>query len=60
MSLVLDICEYIYVLDFGELVFQGEPRDVIASPIVQAAYLGDQSVEVAVPPEHRAAIEEVV
>ena len=52
MSLVLDVCEYIYVLDFGELVFEGTPTEVMASPIVQAAYLGDQAVQDAVPADH--------
>jgi ABC-type branched-subunit amino acid transport system ATPase component len=49
MSLVLEVCSYIYVLDFGELIFEGEPDDVVASPLVQAAYLGDDAVEAAVP-----------
>jgi ABC-type branched-subunit amino acid transport system ATPase component len=40
MSLVMDVCEYIYVLDFGKLLFEGEPPNVAASPEVQAAYLG--------------------
>jgi ABC-type branched-subunit amino acid transport system ATPase component/branched-subunit amino acid ABC-type transport system permease component len=41
MSLVLDICEHVYVLDFGELIFSGTPPEITASPIVQAAYLGN-------------------
>jgi ABC-type branched-subunit amino acid transport system ATPase component len=45
MSLVMDICEYIYVLDFGQLVFEGTPADVTASEIVRAAYLGSDDVE---------------
>jgi ABC-type branched-subunit amino acid transport system ATPase component len=53
MSLVLDICEHIYVLDFGELIFSGSPAEVSASPVVQAAYLGDDDVEQAVSPQHR-------
>jgi ABC-type branched-subunit amino acid transport system ATPase component/branched-subunit amino acid ABC-type transport system permease component len=48
MSLVLDICQHIYVLDFGEMVFAGTPDEVRASPIVRAAYLGDAKVEEAV------------
>jgi ABC-type branched-subunit amino acid transport system ATPase component/branched-subunit amino acid ABC-type transport system permease component len=50
MSLVLDVCEHVYVLDFGELVFEGTPAELVASPIVQAAYLGDVEVEAAVHP----------
>jgi ABC-type branched-subunit amino acid transport system ATPase component len=40
MSLVMDVCDYIYVLDFGELIFEGAPSAVVRSPVVQAAYLG--------------------
>jgi len=50
---VLDICQHIYVLDFGELIFQGSPAEVMNSPIVQAAYLGDVEVEKAVPETHQ-------
>jgi ABC-type branched-subunit amino acid transport system ATPase component len=53
MSLVLDICKHVYVLDFGELIFDGSPAEISASPIVQAAYLGDSKVEQAVDPSHR-------
>jgi len=41
MSLVLDTCANIYVLDFGRLMFEGTPAEVMESPIVRAAYLGD-------------------
>jgi ABC-type branched-subunit amino acid transport system ATPase component/branched-subunit amino acid ABC-type transport system permease component len=47
MSLVMEVCEYIYVLDFGHMVFEGTPEQVVNSPIVQAAYLGDEAVEAA-------------
>jgi ABC-type branched-subunit amino acid transport system ATPase component len=40
VSLVMSVCNYIYVMDFGKLIFEGTPKDVAASPIVQAAYLG--------------------
>jgi ABC-type branched-subunit amino acid transport system ATPase component len=53
MSLVLDICEHIYVLDFGELIFEGSAGEVVTSPIVKAAYLGDAEVEAAVAPGHQ-------
>jgi ABC-type branched-subunit amino acid transport system ATPase component/branched-subunit amino acid ABC-type transport system permease component len=45
MDLVLGLCEDIYVLDFGRIVFQGSPKEVIASPVVQSAYLGSAAVE---------------
>lgn len=44
ISLVTSICDYIYVLDFGLLIFSGTPSDVLASPLVRAAYLGDDAV----------------
>jgi ABC-type branched-subunit amino acid transport system ATPase component/branched-subunit amino acid ABC-type transport system permease component len=53
MSLVLDICEHVYVLDFGELIFEGSAHDIATSPVVQAAYLGDAKVEAAVEPGHK-------
>jgi ABC-type branched-subunit amino acid transport system ATPase component/branched-subunit amino acid ABC-type transport system permease component len=40
MQLVTGICDHIYVLDFGKLIFEGSPSEVMASPVVQAAYLG--------------------
>lgn len=41
MTLVTSICDYIYVMDFGYQIFDGTPAEVVASPLVQAAYLGD-------------------
>ena len=40
MSLVMNVCEYIYVLDFGKLLFEGDPLGVAASPEVQAGVPG--------------------
>jgi ABC-type branched-subunit amino acid transport system ATPase component/branched-subunit amino acid ABC-type transport system permease component len=45
LSMVLGVCDYIYVLDFGLLVFEGTPSEVLASPLVHAAYLGSHDVE---------------
>jgi ABC-type branched-subunit amino acid transport system ATPase component len=44
MSLVRAVCEYTYVLDFGQLVHEGPTSDALASPIVRAAYLGEEEV----------------
>jgi ABC-type branched-subunit amino acid transport system ATPase component len=47
MSLVMDICDFIYVIDFGQPIFEGTPAAVRASDVVRAAYLGSEAVEVA-------------
>jgi ABC-type branched-subunit amino acid transport system ATPase component len=40
MSLVMRICQHLYVLDFGRLLFQGTGQDVAESNEVRHAYLG--------------------
>jgi branched-chain amino acid transport system ATP-binding protein len=40
MKFVMGTCEYIHVLDFGEIIAMGTPTDIQADPAVQAAYLG--------------------
>ena len=45
MPLSLRICDRIYVLDFGRVIFEGTPTEVVQSPIVQAAYLGTSSAD---------------
>jgi len=45
MSLVMEVCDNIYVLDFGELIFEGTPAEVAASTEVRSAYLGSEQVE---------------
>ena len=39
MSLVVAVCNYIYVLDHGELLFDGTPEEVAANPLVRDAYV---------------------
>jgi len=40
VALVLDICDYIYVLDFGEVIAEGDPAHIRANRAVADAYLG--------------------
>lgn len=40
MSLVMSISDYIYVLDFGELIFSGTPAQTQRDEQVRRAYLG--------------------
>jgi len=40
MGLVMEICERITVLDHGQIIAEGTPKDVQCSPEVIAAYLG--------------------
>ena len=42
-SLVMSICSYLYVLDFGEMIFEGTPAEVQKSETVRAAYLGSEA-----------------
>jgi ABC-type branched-subunit amino acid transport system ATPase component len=43
MGLVMQVCSYLYVMDFGRPVFDGAPDEVMASPLVRAAYLGNEA-----------------
>ena len=40
MGLVLNICDHVYVIDFGHLLAHGAPDQVRTDPQVLAAYLG--------------------
>ena len=40
MRLIMNLCERIVVLNYGEIISQGKPEEVRADPQVIAAYLG--------------------
>jgi branched-chain amino acid transport system ATP-binding protein len=41
MSLVMNICERIVVIDYGEVIAEGKPEEIAHNPKVIAAYLGE-------------------
>ncbi|MGQ0845748.1 MAG: ABC transporter ATP-binding protein [Sporichthyaceae bacterium] len=45
MTVISGLCDYAYVLDFGQLLFEGVPTEVLSSELVRKAYLGDEALE---------------
>ena len=45
VPLVVRICDYVYCLNFGQLLTEGRPLDVRNHPEVVAAYLGEEAPE---------------
>jgi ABC-type branched-subunit amino acid transport system ATPase component len=44
VGMVLSMCSHIFVLDFGQLIYEGSPESVRNNAAVKAAYLGDTPV----------------
>ena len=45
VPLVVGVCDYVYVLNFGQILTRGEPHEVQQHPEVIAAYLGGEEVD---------------
>lgn len=45
VPLVTSVCDYVYVLNFGEILAEGEPAAIQSHPDVIAAYLGERAAE---------------
>jgi ABC-type branched-subunit amino acid transport system ATPase component/branched-subunit amino acid ABC-type transport system permease component len=42
MALVRQVCNRVWVLDFGRLIFEGDCSEMLSSDVVKAAYLGSE------------------
>jgi branched-chain amino acid transport system ATP-binding protein len=40
MALIRQVCQYVYVLNFGKIIAEGTPEELMVSQVVQEAYLG--------------------
>jgi ABC-type branched-subunit amino acid transport system ATPase component len=51
MSLVTAVCNRVYVMDFGRLIFEGSAADMASNDLVRSAYLGEtEALETVAPP----------
>ncbi|MGZ6826673.1 MAG: ABC transporter ATP-binding protein C-terminal domain-containing protein, partial [Mycobacteriales bacterium] len=59
VPLVLSVCDHVYVLNFGQLLAEGEPTVIQTHPEVVAAYLGGEAPE-ALAQTHESAADEAL
>jgi branched-chain amino acid transport system ATP-binding protein len=59
MSLVMRVCDYVYVLDFGKVLAKGRPSAIRDDPKVVAAYLGEETKQPAKAAADRSSVKRV-
>jgi branched-chain amino acid transport system ATP-binding protein len=45
MQMISDVCEHIFVMNFGVVIAEGDAQTVVQNPAVQEAYLGKRGEE---------------
>ncbi|WP_026928363.1 ABC transporter ATP-binding protein [Granulicoccus phenolivorans] len=43
VAMMVDVCDYMYAMNFGKLIAEGKPDEVVRDELVQEAYLGKRA-----------------